>query len=366
MGYTIDMKKILEKNEILKPPKVGEIVEGRIIGIGRSSVYIDLGGIGTGIIYGKEFQGAKENLKKMKPGEKIFAKIVDLENEAGYIELSLSEADREISWKVLSQKKEEGEILTVKILKANKGGLMTEILGIPAFLPVSQLSFKNYPRVQEGDKTKILRALQKFVGKELKVKIINVLPQKEALVLSEKAVALSEIKEGLKNCKVGDIVKGEITGIVDFGAFLKFSLPSQKAKNKSEPIEGLIHISELDWQLVDDPSKIVKVGEKLKAKIIEISDDRVSLSLKALKQDPWQDIEKKYKKGDEVSGEVVKFNPFGAFVKISPKIQGLCHISEFGTKRKMEKTLEIGKKYNFKILSIEPENHKMTLKLINI
>lgn len=363
MLYIYDMENILKKDDLLKPPKIGEILEGEVLGIGRSSLFVDLGRWGTGIIWGREFQESKESLKKLKPKDKIFAKILDLENEAGYLELSLRGASREINWQVLNQKKEEGEILTVKILKANKGGLVTEVLGIPAFLPVSQLSFKNYPRVSQEDKTKILQALQKLVGKELKVKIIDADLQNKTLVLSEKAIALAEIKENLKNYKVGDIVEGEVVGIVDFGVFFKFALPLE-GQSQAEPIEGLIHISELDWKVIDDPSKIVKVGEKLKAKIIEISNERVSLSLKALKPDPWQGIEEKYKKGEEIEGEVTKFNPFGAFVKITPEIQGLCHISEFGTKSKMEKTLELGKKYNFKILSIEPENHKMTLKLL--
>jgi len=354
------MEILLKKDDVLKPPGIGEIVEGKVIAISRSSVFVDLGRIGTGLIYGKEFYEAKTDLKNLKIGDKIFAKIINCDNEAGYIELSLKEASREISWKILEQKQEEGEVLAVKILKANKGGLLTEISNIPAFLPVSQLSFQNYPRVEEGDKSKILNALQQLIGKTLKVKIITAVPSEEMLIISERAALLSEMKEALKNYKIGDVVEGEVTGIVDFGIFLRF--PSSKKPN--EQIEGLIHISELDWQLVESPSKIVKVGEKLKAKIIEISNDKISLSLKALKKDPWENIEKKYKKSDEVLGEVVKFNPFGAFVKISSKIFGLCHVSEFGVRSKMEKTLEIGKKYNFKILEIEPKEHKMLLKLL--
>ena len=349
------MKEILEKNNLLKPPQVGKIIEGKIIGRGRSAIYLDLGTFGTGIIYGKEFQEAKEEIKDLKIGDTVFAKIIDLENEDGYIELSLSQASDELTWEKLKQKKEASETLKVKISGANKGGLLTEVSGIPAFLPVSQLLPEHYPRVEGAESSKILKELQKFVGKELEVKIFDLDPKENKLILSEKAKESEKIKEILKNYQVGDIVEGEITGITDFGVFIKFG---------KEGLEGLIHISELDWQLIEDPNEIVKVGQKVKAKIISISNDRVSLSLKALKKDPWEEIEKKYKKGNVVSGVVTKFNPYGAFVKLSPKIQGLCHISEFGTKTKMESTLKIGEKYNFQILSIDPKEHRMSLKLL--
>jgi small subunit ribosomal protein S1 len=355
------MKDLMEKNNLLKPPQIGKIIEGKIIGRARSAIFLDLGAFGTGIIYGKEFQEAKEGLKNLKIGDTVFAKIIDLENEEGYIELSLSQASNELTWEKLRQKKEKGEIIIVKILGANKGGLLAEVSGLSAFLPVSQLLTEHYPRVEKGDTTKILKELQKFVSKEMEVKIFDLDQKQEKLILSEKAKEDEKIKEILKKYKVGDIVEGEITGITDFGVFMKFG---------KQEMEGLIHISELDWQLIEDPSDIVKIEEKVKAKIISISEDRVSLSLKALKKDPWLNIEKKYKKGDTIEGKVTKFNPYGAFVQILPagrqgllKIQGLCHISEFGTKSKMEESLKIGKKYNFQILSIDSTEHRMSLKL---
>jgi len=349
------MKNLLTKDELLKLPRVGEIVEGKVIGKGRSSIFLDLGTRGTGIIYGKEFQEAKKQLKNLKTGDSVFAKILNLEDEEGYVELSISGASRELTWVKLQQKKEEGEEIKVKILGANKGGLIAEVLGIPGFLPVSQLEEQHYPRVEGGDSLKILRELQKFIGKELEVKIFDLDPKTEKLILSEKAKATEKIKEILKNYKIGEVVEGEITGLTDFGAFMRFG---------TEGLEGLIHISELDWQLIKDPAEIVKAGQGVKAKIIDISDDRVSLSLKALKKDPWLDIEKKHKKGEIVSGKVTKFNPFGAFVQITTKIQGLCHISEFGTRGKMEERLKIGQKYNFQILEIRPKEHRLSLKLI--
>ncbi len=363
------MKEIIEKNDLLRPPKIGEIIQGKIVGKGKASVFLDLGILGTGIIYGKEFYEAKDKLKDLKIGDSVFTKIIDLENEEGYIELSLTEAGKELAWEQLSEKKGKDENIVVKISGANKGGLLTEVSGIPAFLPVSQLSLTNYPKIEGGDTQKILRALQKFIGKEMEVKIFDFDQREEKLILSEKAKETKKIKEILKNYKIGDIVEGEITGVVDFGAFIKFPPSLTKTKKDSteetpENLEGLIHISELDWQLIEDPSEIVKVGQKIKAKIIDISNGKVSLSLKALKKDPWKDIEEKHKKGDIVKGEVTKFNPFGAFIKISPQIQGLCHVSEFGSQKKMEEALKIKKKYDFKILLIESAKHRMTLKLL--
>jgi small subunit ribosomal protein S1 len=347
------MKYSLKENEFLKPLKAGEIVEGKIIGRGKSSIFLDLANKGTGIIYGKEFFEAKDILKELKIGQNIFAKVIDPDNEEGYVELSISRASEELALEVLKQKKEREETIKVKILGANKGGLLAEISGMPAFLPVSQLSSENYPRVEDGESTKILRELQKFIGKELEVKIFNLNQRSGEIILSEKIREAEKIKESLKNYKVGDAVEGEITGLTDFGAFLRFD------KN----LEGLIHISELDWKLIKDPSEVVKIGEKVKAEIIDISNDRVSLSLKALKRDPWLDFAKSYKKRGMVKGEVTKFTPFGAFVQIHSQIQGLCHVSEFGSVSKMKERLKIGQEYDFKIVEIQPKEHKLTLKL---
>ena len=355
------MGNILEKENLLRPPKIGEIMEGKVVAKKSGRLFLDLGPIGTGIIYGKEFYESKEKIKNLKIDDLLFAKIVDLENEEGYIELSISKAGVEMSFEALKRKKEEGEKISVKILGANKGGLISEVMGIPAFLPVSQLMPEHYPRVEKGDTAKILKELQKFVGEEMEVKILDLSQKGEQIILSEKAKESDKIKEILNNYKVGDVVDGEITGITDFGAFMKF--PVSETENGADCLEGLIHISEMDWKIVEDPTEIVKVGDKLQAKIIDISNNKVSLSLKSLKKDPWLDSQAKYKKGEVVSGKVTKFNPFGAFVQLSPEIQGLCHISEFGLKEKMEEMLKIDQEYDFQILEIKPEEHRMSLKL---
>lgn len=357
--------------ETSNPLTLGATIEGTVVAKDRSSLFVDLGIFGTGIIFGREFYEVKDVIKNLKEGDKIHAKIVELENEDGYRELSLRDATKEISWKKLREMKESGEILKVKITGVNKGGLLTHLDNIPAFLPVSQLSAENYPRVADADKQKILRELQKFIGKTLDVKILDLAAQENKLILSEKAKEEEKVKAILKDYKKGDEIMGEITGIADFGAFIKFPLVS-KAEPEGEPadeikkeesIEGLIHISELDWQLVENPAEVVKVGEIVKAKIIEINNKQVFLSLKALKKNPWEEVEKKYKKGDVIKGKVLKFSSFGAFVEIMPKIRGLCHISEFSSQKKMEESLKLNETYDFQILLIEPKEHRMSLKL---
>lgn len=349
-----DSKDSLIKDISPRPPRIGEIIRGKVVAKKSGTLFLDLGPVGTGIIYGKEFQEAKDALKILKIEDSVFAKVVDLENEEGYFELSISQAGREITWEELKKNKEKEEIIKVKILGANKGGLLAKASGVLGFLPVSQLSSEHYPKIEGGKTDIILKELQKLVGKDLEVQIFDLDPKTEKLILSEKSKETGKIREILKNYKVGDVVEGEITGVLDFGAFVKFG---------EEKLEGLIHISELDWKLIENPSEVVETGQKVKAKIIEIQDNKVSLSLKALKKDPWQDIEEKYKKGDKVQGEVKKFNPFGAFVQLTPEIQGLCHISEFGSRAKMEEKLEINKKYDFQILQIDPKEHRMSLKL---
>ena len=344
------IKKIVDPSTQLS---IGSTIEGKVVARDRSSLYIDLGINGTGIIFGREFYAAKNIIKTLQPGDKVFAKIVELENDEGYKELSLKDATKEISWQRLKEMRDSGEIINVKITGVNKGGLLASLEGVQAFLPVSQLAPENYPRVADADKQKILKELQKFIGKTMEVKVLDLLASENKLILSEKAKSEEKMKEILKDFKKGDVVEGEITGIADFGAFIKFG-----------EIEGLIHISELDWQLVENPAEVVKVGEIVKVKIIDINNNQVFLSLKALKENPWEKIEKEFKKGDVIKGKVTKFSAFGAFVEIAPKIRGLCHISEFASKEEMEKLLELEKEYDFQVLLIEPKEHRMSLKLV--
>jgi small subunit ribosomal protein S1 len=267
--FSKSLKKV--KDESVSPPKVGEIVEGKIITFEPHSLFLDLGPRGIGIISGRNFYESKDVLKSLEPGDTLMAKVIDLENEDGYRELSPKEASEEITWETLKEKKEKGENLEVKITGANKGGLLAEVKGIPAFLPTSQLSPQNYPRVEGGDSTKIVKELQNLIGEKLKVKIFSLDPREEKIILSEKAGQKEEIKEILKNYQVGDVVEGRITGVTNFGIFLKFG---------KDELEGLVHVSEIEKDEKKELPDILKIGQKIKAKIIEIKEERVYLSLK--------------------------------------------------------------------------------------
>ncbi|MDO8430044.1 MAG: S1 RNA-binding domain-containing protein [bacterium] len=335
--------------------KEGDLVTAKLLNRAPRAVYFDLGKYGTGVVYGVELLNAREVLKNLKEGDTASAKVADVENEDGYVELSLAGAEKQKSWQVVRELAEKGEEVSVKIVGANSGGLMTEIGGLKAFLPVSQLSSEHYPRVDDGDKAKILEELKKFVGQELKVKVLDVNPRAEKLILSEKEVTSVNLKEKLANYNVGDVIDGIISGVADFGAFVKFA--------DNPDVEGLIHISELDHKLIENPKEIVKVNDQVKAKILEIKDGRVTLSLKALKEDPWQKVEERYKAGAEVEGTVTRFNPFGAFVALDAEIQGLIHVSEFGSVEEMKLKIKEGERYKFHIDSVKPAEKRIILKL---
>jgi small subunit ribosomal protein S1 len=348
----------LLKNEsgVIKTAKVGDFIEGVLVKKGPKQAYFDLGGFGTGIVYGFEYINGSDIIKALKIGDKISGKIVDQENEDGYIELSLTEANKQKFWQEIKDIKEKNEPIAVKITGANSGGLMTEVAGVKAFLPVSQLSNDHYPRVTDGSKDKILEELKKMVGIELKVKIINNNQSLNKLIVSEREVADQSVKELLNKYKVGDIIEGIISGVADFGAFIKFV--DQPA------VEGLIHISEIDHRLIENPKEVIKINDAVKAQIVEIKDGRVSLSLKALKANPWDTILEKFKDGQEVTGTVTRFNPFGAFIGLNQDIQGLIHVSEFGGVDEMKKQIELSKQYKFRIDSIKPAEKRIILKLV--
>lgn len=351
-------------NQSPKTPKAGEIASGKIVEIGRNTIFVDLGVAGTGVLLGREIKANRNLIKSLRVGEEISAMVLEQENDDGFVELSLQAAHQEQSWDSLKRLVETQETIKARVTAANRGGLMIELNGIVGFLPVSQLNYEHYPRVEDGDKNKILQELNKFVNRDLDIRVLDIDPSQQKLIVSEKAVGEDKIKEALSRYQLGDLVSGTISGVVDFGAFVRFPLKEKEGQDKTEMIEGLIHISEIDWQLIEDPRQVLQVGQSVTAKIIGIEKDRLSLSLKALKQDPWQSIDQKYHKDQIIEGEVTKINPFGAFIQLDKDIHGLVHISDFGSLDKMNSEIAAGKKYQFRIVSIEPQVHKMALSLV--
>lgn len=349
---------ITEHEEMLDVPSVGEIVDGNIIDKARNAMYIDLGPLGVGVIYGRDLFDDMDTFKNAKLGDAVQATVQKYDNEDDLIELSLRSATQEKSWNELRDKVSTGEIFDTEIIDANKGGLIVRVHGITGFLPVSQLAPDNYPRVEGGDKHKIFELLRDLIGKQLKVKVINAEQETEKLIVSEKAAVSDEMSGVLENISVSDVVKGTVSGVVDFGVFVKFM-------KEDKELEGLVHISELAWQRIDKPSDFMNVGDAIEAKVIGMDGLRISLSLKQLQEDPWAEVAKKYNIGDRVEGEVLKVTPFGGFVKLDNDIHGLVHISELPKEAQSEPetVLTAGEKMKFTIISMQPEEHRLGLSL---
>lgn len=343
-------------NELPNPPAVGEMVEGTVLSVDKAALYINIPPFGTGIIYGREYIIARDIIRKIHAGDTVSAKVVDVKNEEGYIELSLKEARQALIWGEVEEAIKTKKVIGLTVQDANKGGLIMNWQGLQGFLPASQLSADHYPRVTDGDKMKILEELNKLIGQELSVTIIGATSDDGKLIFSEKGVTGGSSAEGaekadVKKYSVGDELEGEVTGVVDFGVFVKVD----------NNLEGLVHISEIDWSLVEDPRQHYAVGDKVKVQVIEVKDDKISLSIKALKENPWSEAGKKYKKDDTVTGVVIKHNKHGALVSIEEGVAGLVHISEFENVEDLKEKMELGKNYQFKISLFDAKEQKMTL-----
>jgi small subunit ribosomal protein S1 len=332
-------------------PQTGDIVAGEVIAVDTASVFVDLPPHGTGIIYGREYINARNIIRNITVGDDISAKVVEPENDDGYVELSLKEARQAIVWAKADEAKESEEVFELTVKDANKGGLLLDWEGIRGFLPASQLKPEHYPRVEGGDKDRILQELKELVGDTLSVAIITANPEEEKLIFSEKSPDKKDKEEVMDTYEVGEVVEGTVTGIVDFGIFIKIE----------EGLEGLAHISELDWGLVEDPSDLFEVGEEVTAKIIDKEEDKISLSIKALKENPWVAAADKYHSGQGVSGVIIKFNEHGALAAIEEGVAGLVHVSEFESMEELRDTLELGKTYQFTINLFEPREQRMAL-----
>lgn len=349
---TSELGKLLEANtQFTAFPKAGDVVKGMVIAVGRNEVRVDINGIAIGIVRGPELEPGIT----LHPGDEVEATIIEVDNEMGELELSLRGAGRKRSWDKLRELFTAGLPVSAKILEANKGGLMVRIENASAFLPVSQLSPENYPRVAGGEKTKILEKLREIVGKSLDVKLIDVNEEEDKVIVSEKAVWETKQESVISKYKVGDRVEGDVTAVTDFGAFVRFD----------ENLEGLVHISEIAWQRIEDPRDVLKVGDTVRAEIINIEGSKIFLSMKKLIADPWKKVAEKYKLGQKIQGKVLKINPFGLFVELDPDIHGLAHISELSSKpvRDVNEFARINDEFEFTIVSIDPENHRLGLSL---
>ncbi len=351
-----EFQKLLTKSSF-RLPKVGDTVEGTVLSASKSEVRLDIDGIKTGVVRGRELYPEAEEYANLKPGDKVEATVIEEENENGEYELSFRYAGQEKAWRMLLEAFEKKTIIPVKVLSANKGGLLVSFRQINGFLPVSQLSPQNYPRVEGGDKGKILDKLKKFIGKELEVKVITLEEDEDKIIFSEKEAWLERQRDVISKYKVGTVVEGTVTAVTNFGVFIKFG----------ESLEGLIHISELAWQRIENPAELYKVGDKIKAEIINMEGSKVFLSAKKLTKNPWQEVAKKYKVGEKIKGKIIKINPFGLFVGLDDNIHGLAHINSLGLApgQKIQEVFQEGEEREFTIVSMEPGEHRLGLALKN-
>ena len=349
-----EFAKLLE-GDSTKIPQVGDIIKGVVVTASKAEVKLDIGGVLMGIVRGPELYNEVPEFSDLKPGDEIEAAVIDTENEKGELELSFRLVGQEKTWNNLRQALKEKSVIKVKIIDANKGGLISRYHQVDGFLPVSQLAPENYPRIVGGDKSRILEKLKSFVGQEFEVIVITLDEEGNKIIFSEKDVWNKKQQPALDKYKTGSVVDGRVTAITNFGIFVSFG----------ENIEGLIHISELAWQRIDSPGEIYKVGDKIKAEIISIDGAKVFLSAKKLLKDPWLEASAKYKVGQVVAGTILKLNPFGLFVKLDEEIHGLAHISQLQLEpgKKISELYQVGSEVEFEIVSLSPSEHRLGLRL---
>lgn len=343
----------------------GDVAKGKVEKVREGEALINVGGRAEGVVSGRElsFDGKR---KKLEEGDEILVYIVNPENDKGQLELSIRKTGEAQKWQNLDEALDSGSTLEVTVVEANSGGVIARIdKELRGFIPTSQLDNKRiYPVGGFEDKQTASRKLQKklasLINEKIKVKIIEINRKKNRVILSEKLVStdtdLEERDETLRQCKVGDLLEGEVTGIAPFGLFVNAS-----------GLEGLVHLSEISWDKVDKPSDFHKVGDEVKVQIIGIEDNgrRIAYSIKRLQKDPWNEIIEKYKVGQVVKGTVQKIVDYGAFVRIDEEVNGLIHISELsdGLVSDPSKFVEVGKEYGLEIISISKSERHLGLSL---
>jgi small subunit ribosomal protein S1 len=338
--------------------KIGDKVSGEIISLAKNQAILSIPNTGLGMVRGKELYN-EEYLAKLKVGETVEAVIVDLDNEQGYVELSFRAIGRDRIWQEISAAFEAKATVPAKIRDANRGGFLIKVHGIDGFLPASLLSPTHAIKSNAVEEKSMANKMKKYVGQTFNVKLVNISPETDSVIASEKAVSdeISQLK--LQQYKIGDMIEGAIVGIVDFGLFVRFD----------EDLEGLVHISEISWKKVENPYKEYRVGEKIKAKIVDIDkENRINLSIKQTIQDPWVEFAKTVKPGSTFRGVVSKIATYGAIVVSDHDIQGLCHISQISDKNiespaKIHEFIKPGQAYDFTVLSVD-NDQKLYLTLL--
>ncbi len=342
---TMEELLVLEKDKI-KGLKRGQIVDGVVTEISSKTIFIDIGAKMEGVVLGKEFEREKDFIRSLKPGDKVKAYVGSAENDKGQLLLSLRQAASSYAWESFEKLINNGEQLEVKGREVNKGGLIVDAsFGLQGFIPGSQIG-----SAWQGK-------LDTLVARKLLVKVIEVNREQNRLVFSEKAVSdaekIAKTASAIKKLKLGDTFEAIVAQVAPFGIFVK-------VKADNEEIEGLVHISEVSWQKVEDLSKLYKAQDKVSVKVISLDGGRVQFSIKQLLTDPWEELEKKYPVDSKLKGKVMRLTSFGALVEIEPGIEGLIHISKIPP----EFTINEGDKVDIYIESVDKKSRRISLGLV--
>ncbi len=348
------MDELLRSGPPIVRVKPGELVEGAVVFKGKNKLLLDIQGVATGIVSGRELRDSFNTFRDLRPGDAVTALVLEEENDEGMIVMSLRMASQQKAWDRFHKLVEEDKTMKFTAQEANKGGLLANIDGIRTFLPVSQLAPANYPRVNNADSTEIIGRLQKFVGHTFTVKIITMDEDAGKIVVSEREAMAEERAKALEGLKVGEMKEGIVSGIVKFGLFVAF-----------DGLEGLVHISEIAWGHVKNPAEHAEAGDKVKVKVIGVDGEKLSLSIKQLTKDPWEEIAERYPVGKKVSGTVVRFTEYGAFLKLEKDINGLVHLSELAHHRVTDpsEALTIGQKVEAQVINIDVDERRIGLSI---
>lgn len=327
--------------------KRGQTITGKVSEIKGKVIYLDIGGKAEGMLGDKEYEYSHDYIKALKIGDEVSAVVISQENDSGQVILSLKRAANESRWKLFEKALASGDTLEVKGKEINKGGLLVEIEGVYGFIPSSQFSKEFSEDVDD------------LVGQTVKVKVIEVDREQNRLVMSEKAVTeaveIEARKKAMSVVKVGETYKGKVAGVVPFGAFVEITV-------KKNVLEGLVHISELSWEKIDDVAKILKEGDSISVMVIgtDESTGKLALSLKRLSDDPWKNIVKAYPVDSKHAGAVTKIAPYGVFVHIDKGIEGLIHAS----KMPIDTAFKEGDKVNVFVESVDPDKRRLSLGVV--
>ena len=346
-------EELFKESPEIKYPKDGEIISGTIVKVEKKNILVNVNNQFTGLVISKEL-GNTVDINALQGGQAIEVMVLGDSVERGLLILSLKRANQIKSLTSLEKYFGNGEVMTVRPTEANKGWLLVDIDGLKGFIPVSQLTPLHYPRVEGADPEKILEHLNGLVGVDFKVRVINVDEAGKKIIFSEKAAIEEQRGKALLTLKEGDIVEGVVSGILSYGLFVTF-----------DGLEGLVHVSEIDWGHVTDPSKFAKVGMKVKVKIIGLDSDKISLSMKRLKDNPWDVLAKRIKTGDTIKAAISRISQFGAFMDLEGGIQGLIHLSEIshGVVKDIREHVRVGEEVEAKVINFEPEKKRIGLSL---